>query len=61
MTYAPKHAKPTSLMVAVLGVRGEQPDTRENHGDADGAADHAALTVPKPRAAAQEADQPAAS
>lgn len=45
MSYAPKHAKPTSLLVAVLGVR---------HDDSADDAGTAGLTVPAPRTAADD-------
>lgn len=61
MTYAPKHAKPTSLLVAVLGGRhsdtGSTTGSAADGGTADGTASDtslAALTVPAPRSAADE-------
>jgi hypothetical protein len=71
MSYAPKHAKTTSLMDAVLGHH-EAADTsvlpagrhasHEHSGTPGGGAGLAALTVPRPRQApdAAKASHPAA-
>lgn len=58
MSYAPKHAKHTSLMVAVLGNRDKPSDMSESHTGAHSDAP----PVPKPRATPDEnVDQPASS